>query len=110
MSPRSKAKKAKEGKAPKELDGQLQEVETCFGTSCNMCERDCPVYRALRNRTYTSRGKNRALLGVLKGHYPLGKEYAKAVFECTLCGLCDARCALGNTERFTNDRGPEKDN
>jgi glycolate oxidase len=99
MSPKAKRSK-KKPEAPQGLRGQLQEVETCFGTSCNMCERDCPVYRVLRNRTYTSRGKNRALLGLLRGHYPLGKEYAKVVYECTLCGLCDARCALGNTERF----------
>ena len=89
---------------PEGLREWFQEVEICFGTSCNMCERDCPVYRVARNRTLTSRGKNRALLGVLRGHYPIGEVYARAVFECTLCGLCDARCALKNTERFTTIR------
>lgn len=90
----------KKAKVPKELEEWLKEVETCFGTSCNMCERDCPVYKVARNRTLTSRAKNRALLGALKGHYPIGEEFAKAIFTCPLCGMCDARCALSNTERF----------
>jgi len=105
MSPKAKRPAAKKGAdIPEELKGQLREVETCYGTSCNMCERDCPVYRVRRNRTLTSRGKNRALLGALRGEYSFDDEYAKAVFSCTLCGLCDARCALANTERFQSIR------
>ncbi len=104
MSPKKAAKAKKEPELLEGVKAQRSEVETCFGTSCNMCERDCPVYRARRNRTLTSRGKNRALLGALKGHYPMGSEFAKAVYTCTICGLCDARCALKNTERFVEVR------
>ena len=106
MSPKSaaKAKPKVKQELTEKVKAQLHEVETCFGTSCNMCERDCPIYRVRRNRTFTSRGKNRALLGVLQGHYPIGKEFAKVVYTCAVCGLCDARCALANTERVVEIR------
>lgn len=77
-----------------------KDIETCFGTSCNFCERNCPVFRQLRVRTYTSRGKNRAMLGMIDGHYDATKKMSDVVYTCTLCGACDVHCALENTERF----------
>ena len=50
-----------------ELEQMRRDVETCFGTSCNFCEKDCPVYKIKKEKTYTSRGKNRSILGVLEG-------------------------------------------
>lgn len=76
------------------------EVETCFGTSCNMCERDCPVYQVVKQKPYASRGKNRTILSLLLGQSELSERMAEVVFACTLCGSCDAHCAYLNTERF----------
>ncbi len=82
------------------IEEHRDDIETCFGTSCNFCERNCPVYKILRIKTYTSKGKNRAMLGLIDGHYDASMALAEVAFTCTLCGACDAHCALPNTERF----------
>jgi Fe-S oxidoreductase len=79
-------------------------VETCFGTSCNFCEKDCPVYKIKKDKTYTSRGKNRTILGVLEGKVQPSDELAKLFYTCVLCGSCDARCAMENNKRFKDMR------
>jgi heterodisulfide reductase subunit D len=81
-----------------------KDVETCFGTSCNFCEKDCPVYKIKKDKTYTSRGKNRAILGVLEGKVKPSEELAKLFYTCVLCGSCDARCAMENNKRFKEMR------
>ncbi len=86
------------------IEEHREDIETCFGTSCNFCERNCPVYKILRIRTYTSRGKNRAMLGLIDGHYDASRKMADVVFSCTLCGACDVHCSLPNTERFIDLR------
>jgi glycolate oxidase len=80
------------------------EVETCFGTSCNFCEKDCPIYKIKKDKTYTSRGKNRTILGVLEGKVQPSEELAKLFYTCVLCGSCDARCAMENNKRFKEMR------
>jgi len=81
-----------------------KDVETCFGTSCNFCEKDCPVYKIKKDKTYTSRGKNRTILGVLEGKVQPSEELAKLFYTCLLCGSCDARCAMENNKRFKEMR------
>ena len=81
-----------------------KDVETCFGTSCNFCEKDCPVYKIKKDKTYTSRGKNRAILGVLEGKVKPSEELAGLFYTCVLCGSCDARCAMENNKRFKDMR------
>jgi len=80
------------------------DVETCFGTSCNFCEKDCPIYKIKKDKTYTSRGKNRVILGVLEGKVKPSEELAKLFYTCVLCGSCDARCAMENNKRFKEMR------
>jgi heterodisulfide reductase subunit D len=81
-----------------------KDVETCFGTSCNFCEKDCPIYKVRRNKTYTSRGKNRSILGMLEGKVKPSEELMKLFYTCVLCGSCDARCAMENNKRFKEMR------
>jgi len=75
-----------------------EELETCFGTSCGFCERGCPVYQALKVRTMSMKGRNRTMLGLLKGKFDITPAVVQAAFECTLCGNCDRWCSLKNTE------------
>ena len=80
------------------IEDYAEDIETCFGTSCNFCERGCPVYRVLNKKPYTSRGRNRAILGILKGKVKPSKELAEAYYRCTLCGNCERWCALPDIE------------
>lgn len=86
------------------LRAMRRDVETCFGTSCNFCEKDCPVYRVKKDKAYTSRGKNRAILGVLEGKVEPSEELLRLFYKCVLCGSCDARCAMENNRRFKQMR------
>lgn len=74
-----------------------EELETCFGTSCNFCEHHCPVYRIKPNKTLTSRGKNRIALGILNGKVKGSQKLAEAIYQCTQCGSCERWCALPDT-------------
>jgi Fe-S oxidoreductase len=74
------------------------DVETCFGTSCGFCERKCPVYQILQKKTFTSRGRNRTILGIIEGKVKPSKELAEAYYQCMLCGCCERWCALPDTE------------
>ncbi|UCE75264.1 MAG: (Fe-S)-binding protein [Methanomassiliicoccales archaeon] len=74
------------------------DIETCFGASCGFCERKCPVYQVIKKKTFTSRGRNRAILGLIEGKVKPSKAMAKAYFACMLCGCCERWCALPDTE------------
>jgi Fe-S oxidoreductase len=74
------------------------EIETCFGASCGLCERMCPVYQILKKKTFTSRGRNRAILGIIEGKVKPSKELAEAYYQCMMCGCCERWCALPDTE------------
>lgn len=87
------------------LEKHRENVETCFGTSCNFCERQCPVYNTLKKKTYTSRGKNKAVLGIINDKVKISKALADVAFACTLCGSCDVHCALEDTKIFIDLRG-----
>lgn len=87
------------------LEKDREKVEICFGSSCNFCERDCVVYKIIKKKTYTSRGKNRAVLGIINSKVKLSKELANVAFSCTLCGSCDVHCALEDTKTFIDLRG-----
>lgn len=80
------------------LEKYREAIETCFGTSCNFCEKNCPVYRIKPSKTMTSRGKNRAALGMIDGRVVASDELAKAIFQCTQCGSCERWCALPDTD------------
>lgn len=87
-----------------ELEPLRKDIETCFGASCNFCERGCPVYQVLKKKTFTSRGKNRAMLGVLQKKVKPSERLADVFYQCTLCGNCDRWCALKDTQNFRKIR------
>jgi Fe-S oxidoreductase len=100
----SKYKKKIEKPEKRSLSEYRRDIETCFGTSCNFCEKDCQVYQLKKVKTYTSRGKNRTMLGVLEGKVGYSEELADLFYTCMLCASCDARCAFRNTHRFLEMR------
>lgn len=75
-----------------------EDIETCFGASCGFCERKCPVYQIIKKKTFTSRGRNRAILGIIEGKVKPSKELAEAYYQCMMCGCCNRWCALPDTE------------
>jgi Fe-S oxidoreductase len=75
-----------------------EDIETCFGASCGLCERKCPVYQILKKKTFTSRGRNRAILGIIEGKVKPSQALADAYYQCMLCGCCERWCALPDTE------------
>jgi len=74
------------------------DIETCFGASCSFCERGCPVYQVTKEKTYTSKGRNRTLMGILLGKYEPDERMADVYYSCTLCGNCARWCALPDLE------------
>ena len=80
------------------LEDFREDVETCFGASCGFCERKCPVYQVLKKKTFTSRGRNRAILGIIEGRVKPSQALAEAYYQCMLCGCCERWCALPDTE------------
>lgn len=75
-----------------------EDIETCFGASCGLCERKCPVYQVLKKKTATSRGRNRAILGIIEGKVKPSSALAEVYYQCMLCGCCERWCALPDTE------------
>lgn len=80
------------------LADHKEDIETCFGASCGFCERGCPVYQILKKKTFTSRGRNRTILGIIEGKVKPSKELAEAYYQCMMCGCCERWCALPDTE------------
>lgn len=83
---------------PKKLNEYKKDIETCFGASCNLCERNCPVYQIQKKKTFSSRGRNRTILGILEGKVKLNEELADVYYQCSLCSSCERWCALPNME------------
>lgn len=80
------------------LEDYRADIETCFGASCGLCERKCPVYQIVKKKTFTSRGRNRAILGIIEGKVKPSQAMADAYNLCMLCGCCERWCALPDTE------------
>ena len=74
-----------------------KDIETCFGTSCNFCERACPVYQIEKKKTLTARGRNRTILGILYNKLQPTAAMAETYYQCTMCGACERWCALPDT-------------
>ncbi len=63
--------------------------EVCRG--CRLCSRVCPVYRATGDEGLTPYYRLRAALRVVEGGR-LGRDEYRALFTCTMCGLCSLAC------------------
>ncbi len=58
-------------------------VEKCM--KCGLCKGLCPVFKVMKQETYSPRGRVILLENEL---------YDKIFFECCLCGACEKRCPL----------------
>jgi Fe-S oxidoreductase len=79
------------------LERYREDIETCFGTSCNFCERACPVYQIQKRKTLTARGRNRTILGILYNKLQPSTAMAETSYQCAMCGACERWCALPDT-------------
>lgn len=84
----------------KRLEQFRDDIYTCTRTRCGFCTQECPTYRDGLFESYASRGKMLQAKGLLEGTLKLSQELADSVFFCAMCGWCEAKCALHNTEIF----------
>jgi len=77
------------------------ELRAC--TMCGHCVPTCPPYREILWEDATPRGKvffmrqyeGRSILDLLMRRQPkIDEEFAKAVYECTSCGMCEEVCMV----------------
>ncbi len=83
------------------LSKYRDEIYTCNRSHCGYCQEGCPSYRILGFEQYSSRGKMITARVFLEGKIGLDENVIDAVFNCFLCGFCDAKCALFPTNVFT---------
>ena len=86
------------------LEKYRDEIYTCNRSHCGYCQEGCPSYRILGFEQYSSRGKMITARVLLEGKIGLDNSVVDAVFNCFLCGFCDAKCALFPTNIFISLR------
>ena len=86
------------------LKDLVDNLYTCARTQCGFCVYECPVRRVLGFETYSSRGRMHLARGIVEGNVDLTEKLVDIYFKCTLCGYCEAVCALDNTRIFRNVR------
>lgn len=62
----------------------------------------CPTYHYYRSLATTGAGMNKLAANLFEGNLPLSASVAEAVYRCTLCGGCDARCPMSCRPTRTN--------
>jgi heterodisulfide reductase subunit D len=92
----------------KELSG-IQHIELDACTQCGECLKYCPVQevtgnldisppekiRMFRELIKGTRGLKARLFGSKKSDRKLLDDFAKAIYECTVCGACGQNCPVG---------------
>jgi heterodisulfide reductase subunit D len=92
----------------KELSG-IQHIELDACTQCGECLKFCPVQevtdnpdisppekiRLFRELIRNTRGLKSKLFSSKKSDRKLLDDFAKAVYECTVCGACGQNCPVG---------------
>ena len=87
-----------------DLKSYQDDIYTCNRTRCGFCREECPVYRVTRYETFSCRGKMLVARGLAEGLVTPSQEVMEVLDRCLLCGYCEARCALRNTEILTSMR------
>lgn len=80
------------------IEKYIDNIYTCNRTRCGFCIDECPSYRETRVDFYTSRGRLTIGRGLIEGVIKPSPHVAKAIYECTLCGYCEYKCALENVK------------
>ncbi|MFW9834937.1 MAG: (Fe-S)-binding protein [Candidatus Thorarchaeota archaeon] len=64
---------------------------------CGSCLMFCPLFDATGEEQYSPRGKTYLLqvMDQIEDDKELAKEFRRLLFECTLCGRCEEKCASG---------------
>jgi Fe-S oxidoreductase len=91
------------------IEKHIDKIYTCNRTRCGFCIDDCPSYREVGVDFYTSRGRLMISRGLVEGIIKPSPQVAKAVYECTLCGYCEYKCALENVKILEALRGTIKE-
>lgn len=86
------------------LEKNKEEIYTCNRTRCGFCRDQCPVYAQLKFEAYSSRGKMQIARGLLEGVITPDPALMECLSLCTLCGYCQANCALNTVEIFKDLR------
>jgi glycolate oxidase len=82
----------------KELSTYGEDIYTCNRTRCGFCRGECPVYKIKGYEAFSCRGKMLVARGLMEGICEPSEEMAEVLERCLLCGYCQARCALKNTD------------
>ena len=69
--------------------------EKCVG--CGSCNKFCPMFDAVGEEQFSPRGKLYLLqvMDLIEQDEELAREFRRVLFQCTLCGRCEAECASG---------------
>lgn len=59
---------------------------------CGLCLTECPVFKATRLASLTSRGRMRILAGLLDGEIAVNKRVDEVLSQCLLCEACTKIC------------------
>ncbi len=84
----------------KHLEELRDDIYTCVRTRCGFCIQECPTYNVGLLECFASRGKMLQAKGLLEGELELSQDLADSVSQCTLCGYCQAKCALDTNGVF----------
>ncbi|MCK4614349.1 MAG: 4Fe-4S dicluster domain-containing protein, partial [Thermoplasmata archaeon] len=69
----------------------VEEVRRCLSSECSFCRENCPAYLAFHLDSYSSRGKNRVILGYNREGFE-SEELVEVAYACTMCGQCSEVC------------------
>ncbi len=68
------------------------EIEPWLCTQCGNCRTVCPVFKQLGWESASPRGKLYYVKKLLEKGEPIDEEFAKRIFQCSLCVRCEEVC------------------
>lgn len=71
----------------------LREALKC--SRCGICAGACPVFRELKQETYSARGKTEVARALLEGGVPYSAYTEDLFSKCLLCLACKVNCLAG---------------
>ncbi|MGD2072548.1 MAG: (Fe-S)-binding protein, partial [Candidatus Thorarchaeota archaeon] len=75
-----------------ELKTEGLDDEPTICARCGYCSFVCPAYLDVRWDSQSPRGKLQQLKSLIKEGKPIPPDFAKRIFDCTLCGMCQQVC------------------
>ena len=84
-----------------ELIKYRDKLYTCNRSHCGFCQEGCLPYKLLGYEQYSSRGRMILSRVLIERNIKIDENIVDIVFNCFLCGFCNAKCALYPTDIFT---------